>query len=233
MQFIEKNSFNLRAAVYSLKKDSTPLEFVIFPMIHVGSREYYQEITRRLSTCDLLLVEGVKSKKAAILTLSYRCIKKIRRMDLITQNEGIRLDEFHNEIKNTDMEENAFDERWSSFPITMRLQLFILVPVCVLYLFIFGTREALAENLALEDLPSSEEVLFEDESLSRLDTLVVDERDRKLLEHIARVNDERAETSQRIGVLYGAFHMRSVMPFLMQGLNYRVVKADWVKVFDL
>lgn len=233
MQFIEKNSFNLRAAVYSLKKDSTALEFVVFPMIHVGSREYYQEITRRLATCDLILVEGVKSKKAAILTLSYRFIKKIRRMDLITQNEGIRLDEFRNEIKNTDMDENAFDERWSSLPIALRLQLFILVPVCVLYLFIFGTRETLAENLAIEDLPSADEVLFEDESLSRLDSLVVDERDRKLLEHIARVNDERAQTSQRVGVLYGAFHMRSVMPFLMQGLNYRVVKAEWVKVFDL
>src|SRR4026207_2019602 len=131
MQFIEKNSFNLRAAVYSLKKDSTALEFVVFPMIHVGSREYYREITRRLSTCDLILVEGVKSKKATILTLSYRCIKKIRRLDLITQTEGIRLDEFRNEIKNTDLEENAFDERWSSLPITLRLQLFILVPFCV------------------------------------------------------------------------------------------------------
>jgi hypothetical protein len=233
MQFIEKNSFNLRAAVYSLKHDSTALEFVIFPMIHVGSREYYQEITRRLSTCDLILVEGVKSKKAALLTLSYRFIKKIRRMDLITQHEGIRLDEFRNEIRNTDMEENAFDEGWSSLPITLRLQLFLLVPFFVLYLFAFGTREKLAENLVLEDLPSSDEILFEDESLSRLDTLVVDERDRKLLEHLANVNDERAQISQRIGVLYGAFHMRRVMPFLMQSLNYRVVKADWVKVFDL
>jgi hypothetical protein len=233
MQFVEKNSFNLRAAVYSLKRDSTALEFVVFPMIHVGSREYYQEITRRLSTCDLILVEGVKSKKAAILTLSYRFIKKIRRMDLITQNEGIRLDEFRNEIKNTDLEENAFDERWSSLPVALRLQLFIIVPIFVLYLFLFGTREILAENLALEDLPSSDEVLMEDETLSRLDSLVLDERDRKLIEHIADVDDERAQNSQRIGILYGASHMRRVMPFLMQKLNYRVVDAAWVKVFDL
>jgi hypothetical protein len=202
-------------------------------MIHVGSREYYQEITRRLANCDLILVEGVKSRKVTILTLSYRFIKKIRRMDLITQYEGIRLDAFRNEIRNTDMEGNAFDERWSSLPITSRLQLFILVPFCVLYLFLFGTRETLADNLALDDLPSSDEVLLEDETLIQLDSLLIDERDRKLLEHIARVNEERAQTSQKIGVLYGAFHMRHVMPFLMQKLNYRVVKADWVKVFDL
>jgi len=233
MQFIEKNSFNVRAAVYSLKQDATALEFIIFPMIHVGSREFYQEISRRLATCDLLLVEGVKSRKAAILTLSYRVVKKIRRMDLITQSEGIRVAEFRKEILNVDMEENAFDERWSSLPLTLRAQLFIVVPMFVLYLFLFGTRETLAEHLALDDLPTSEEVLMEGEGLNRLDSLVVDERDRKLIEHITSVNSERSQTSQRIGIVYGAFHMRRVMPFLIEELNYRVVKAEWVKVFDL
>jgi hypothetical protein len=233
MQFTEKNSFNLRAAVYSLKKDSTALEFLIFPMIHVGSREFYQEISRRLASCDLILVEGVKSRKAAILTLSYRFIKKIRRMDLITQNEGIHLDEFRNKVLNTDMEGSDFDERWDALPIALRVQLFLTVPFFVVYLFIFGTRELLAENLVVEDLPSSEELLDENDSFSRLDSLMVDARDRKLIEHIASINNERSQTSQRIGIVYGAFHMRCVMAFLMQKLNYRVVKADWVKVFDL
>ena len=230
MQFTEKNSFNLRAAVYSLKKDPTALEFMIFPMIHVGSREFYQEISRRLASCDLILVEGVKSRNVAILTLSYRVIKKIRRMDLITQHEGIRLDEFRNKILNTDMDGDAFDERWSALPLALRVQLFLMVPVVVVYLFIFGTRESLAENLVVEDLPSPEEVLNEDEGFN---SLVIEERDRKLLEHIANVNNERSQTSQRIGIVYGASHMRCVMAFLMQKLNYRVVKADWVKVFDL
>jgi len=134
-------------------------------------------------------------------------VKKIRRLDLITQHEGIRLDGFCNEILNADMDENAFDERWSSLPIMLRAQVFMFVPICALYLFFFGTRETLAENLALEDLPRSEEILLQDDDLSRLDSLVVDERDRKLIEHIAKVNNERSETSQTIGILYGAFHM--------------------------
>lgn len=233
MQFTEKNSFNLRAAVYSLKRDPAGLEFVVFPMIHVGSREYYQEISRRLSTCDLILAEGVKSRKARVLTISYRLVKKMRGLDLITQNEGIRLDAFPKEIVNADMDANAFDERWSSLPIALRVQLWLYVPLFVLYLFIFGTRELLAENLVLEDLPSSEELLSEDEGFSTLDSLVVDERDRKLIEHITNVDTERSHTSQKIGIVYGAFHMRCVMTFLMQKLNYRVIKADWVKVFDL
>lgn len=233
MQFIEKNAFNLRAAVYSLKSDRSALEFVIFPMVHVGSREYYSEVSRRLSSCDLILLEGVKSKRVAVLTLSYRVVRRIRRMDLVTQHEGMRLDELRNEILNADLEEQAFDEKWSSLPFTLRAQLFMIVPLCVLYLFFFGTRKTLAENLALEDLPSAEEVLMEDESLSRFDTLIVDERDRKLIDQIAKVNNERSHTSQRIAIVYGALHMRRVMAFLMQKLKYRVVKAEWVKVFDL
>lgn len=233
MQFIEKNSFNVRSAVYRLKKDGSRLEFLIFPMIHVGSREFYEEISRRLSACDLILAEGVKSRRANILTLSYRIVKNIRRMDLITQQEGMKIEGLREKILNSDMDARAFDERWSSLPILLRMQLFILVPVYAVYLFLFGTRETLARYLALEDLPSAEEVLSEDDSLERLDTLLVDERDRKLIEHIAKLNDERSEEAQSVGIVYGAFHMRAAMTFLMKELNYRVAKAEWVKVFDL
>jgi hypothetical protein len=233
MQFIEKNSFNVRSAVYRFKKDGTGLEFLLFPMIHVGSQEFYEEISRRLSDCDLILTEGVKSKKANTLTLSYRIVKKIRRMDLITQQDGMRVDAFREKILNTDMEGQAFDERWSSLPILMRAQLFIFIPVYVVYLFLFGTKEMLAENLAFEDLPSSDEVLSEDETFKQLDTLLVHERDQKLIEQIAKLDEKRSGTPMRVGVLYGAFHMRGTVAFLMQKLNYRVAQAEWVKVFDI
>ena len=61
MQFIEKNSFNVRSAVYRLKKDNSALEFLLVPMIHMGSSEFYDEISKRLASCDLILAEGVIS----------------------------------------------------------------------------------------------------------------------------------------------------------------------------
>ena len=233
MQFIEKNSFNVRSAVYRLQREGSHLEFLIFPMIHVGSREFYEEISRRLSECDVILAEGVKSKRGNILTLSYRIVKKIRRMDLITQHEGMKVDDFREKILNSDMDEQAFDERWSSLPIRLRAQLFVFVPVYVVYLFLFGTRATLAEYIALDDLPSADEVLSEDDDFEQLDTLLVDERDRKLIEHIARLHDESSEEAQTVGIVYGALHMRAAMAFLLKKLNYRVAKAEWVKVFDL
>ena len=63
--------------------------------------------------------------------------------------------------------------------------------------------------------------------------MIVDERDRKLIEHIARLEDQQIKDFQQVGIVYGARHMRTTIAFLMQKLNYRVVQAEWVKVFDL
>jgi hypothetical protein len=232
MQFIEKNSFNVRTAVYRLRKDGSAIEFLIFPMIHVGSSEFYDEISRRLAGCDLILAEGVKSKRANLLTLSYRIVRHIRRMDLVTQQDGMRVESFQAKILNADIDGVVFDERWSSLPISLRVQLFVLVPIFVVYLVLFGTRETLAESLALDDLPSSEEILFDDEDFEALDSLIIDERDRILLEHVARLEDQQ-NGARQIGIVYGAHHMRNTIRFLMQKLNYRIAKAEWVKVFDL
>ena len=66
MQFIEVNSFEVRSAVHRLERRGEPLRFVLFPMIHVGERSYYEDIAARASRCDLLLVEGVPSIWARI-----------------------------------------------------------------------------------------------------------------------------------------------------------------------
>ncbi|HKG58901.1 MAG TPA: hypothetical protein VKB05_03905 [Pyrinomonadaceae bacterium] len=232
MQFIEKNSFNVRSVVYSLKKDGSRLEFLIFPMIHVGSTEFYDEISRRLASCDLILAEGVKSRRVKLITLSYRAVKYIRRMELVTQQDGMRLDDFRSKILNTDIDSAAFDERWSSLPISLRVQFVVLVPIFVVYLFLCGTRETLAEHIALDDLPSNEEILSDNEDLEAFDSLIVDERDRILIEHITDLENQQNE-ARRIGIVYGARHMRNTMRFLMEKLNYRVAKAEWVKIFDL
>ena len=233
MQFIEKNSLNVRSAVYHLKRDGAGLQFVLFPMVHVGSKEFYDEISRRLAACDLILMEGVNSRKSKLLTLSYRIVKKIRRMELVTQQEGLQVSRFRDKIVNPDIERRAFDERWSSLPLRLRAQLLFFIPIYVIYLFLFGTREALAENIAVEDLPSSTVILFADESSEKLDSLLIDERDRKLIDSIAKLHDSDRRDAKIVGVVYGATHMCNVISFLLDRLNYRVTEAEWVTVFDL
>ena len=233
MQFIEKNSFNVRSAVYHLKKDGAGLEILLFPMLHVGSKEFYDEVSRRLSACDLILMEGVNSRKGNALTLSYSVVKKIRRLDFVTQRDGMKISGLRDKIINADMDGRAFDERWSALPLGLRAQLFLLVPFWVGYLFLFGTRERLAKKMAIEDLPSSDEILFRDESFEKLDTLLLDERDRWLITHLQKLYDSHRQDKKIVGVVYGARHMRNIVRFLLGRLNYRVAKAEWVTVFDL
>lgn len=230
MQFIEKNSFNVRSAIYHLKRDGAP-DFFLFPMIHVGSQTFYDEITRRLMACDVILAEGVASKRANLLTLSYRVVKHIKRMDLVTQQDAMKGGAFRAKVTNADMAGNAFDARWSSLPLWLRVQLFLLLPVYIIYLLFFGARQTLAENIALEDLPSSDEILLEDDRLADLDSLLIDERDRTLIGNIKRVYESGG--NRTIGVIYGARHMRNAVDFLLRNLNYHVAKAEWVTVFDL
>jgi hypothetical protein len=101
MQFIEKNSFSVRSAVYHLKTEKSDLEFVVFPMVHVGEQKFFDEIGERLSHCDLILAEGVDSWKANVLILSYSVVRKIRRMNLVTQREGLRIQRFGEKVLNS------------------------------------------------------------------------------------------------------------------------------------
>src|SRR6266404_6619928 len=129
MQFIEKNSFNVRSAVYHLKKENDGLEFILFPMIHVGSKEFYYEVSQRLARCDVILVEGVTSRNVQLLTLSYRVVKRIRRMALVTQNDGLDFSGLQRKIIKADIEGSVFDRRWSTLPIVFRAQLLFLLPL--------------------------------------------------------------------------------------------------------
>jgi len=233
MQFVEKNSLSVRSAIYHLKKEDAGLQFVLFPMIHVGSKEFYGEVSRRLVECDLILAEGVSSKKVSLLTLSYRIVKRIRRMGLVTQQEGMDVSGFRHKAVNSDMLGRAFDEQWSSLPLSLRAQLLLYIPIYAAYLFLFGTRETLAENIAVEDLPSSDEILFQGENFEKLDSLLLDERDRNLIEHIERLHLVNGQGEKKVGIVYGAMHMRNITNYLLYKLEYKVAKAEWITVFNL
>jgi hypothetical protein len=130
------------------------------------------------------------------------------------------------------MEGRAFDEQWSSLPLALKAQIFFLMPVYVIYLFLFGTRETIAENIAVDDLPSSNEVLLQDDNFARLDGLLIDERERRLIQTIASLHEAKGQDKKTVGIMYGALHMRNVTSFLLHKLKYRIAKAEWVTVFD-
>jgi hypothetical protein len=232
MQFIEKNSFNVRSAICLLKNENCGIEFRLFPMVHIGSKDFYNHVSEKLSECDLILAEGVKSKKGNILTFSYSIVKKIKRMDLITQKEGLNLSVFADKIRNTDIKGQDFDDNWSTLSIVFRLSLFVIIPFYVVYLYAFGTREIIAKHIAVDDLPTSDEVLFSDQNTEELEKILIDKRDKVLIESIEELIQENKSNPTQVGILYGAFHMRNIFDYLLNKKNYKIVESEWLTVFE-
>ena len=233
MQIIEKNSFNVRSAVYRLKKIDDQLEFILFPMIHVGTTNFYDEVKRGLSKCDLILIEGVASKKSALLTLSYRIVRRIKRIGLVTQKEALSLLDLRERVIHVDMQGDTFDNGWAMLPLSVKAIMYCGVPIFVAYLLLFGTRNIIAENISMDDLPSRDEILNSDEEFGKLDSLLVDQRDQIIISKINSLYETSRQENKVVGVVYGAAHMRNIILFLSEKLGYRIVGSEWLTVFDL
>src|SRR4029453_7867359 len=44
VQIIEVTEFGVRSAVTRLRRDESPLEFVLYPMIHIGATTFYADV---------------------------------------------------------------------------------------------------------------------------------------------------------------------------------------------
>jgi len=82
MQIIEVSVVGVRSAVITLKQRDTPMQFVLFPMIHLGTPGFYQAVMSRLGSCQLLVSEGIRGKSTtgSLLTLSYRLLRRNRKL---------------------------------------------------------------------------------------------------------------------------------------------------------
>jgi hypothetical protein len=233
MQFIEVSSFGMRSAIYTVRKHDEPLEFVLFPMVHIGEVGFYEDIARRLSECDAILVEGVPSAKVSALALSYRLLAKRKDWNLVTQH-SLDLSAFRDKIVRTDIDEGMFNAGWSNLPLMTKLNVILLFPLIAVYLFLFSSKKEIASYLELNDLPSRMEVLTMDDSTwEGFDSLVLHKRDQVFLRKLEEYYKENRNSGFRVGILYGAGHMRAIFGFLSRRLGYRVAEAEWVSVFYL
>ena len=108
MQFIERNSFSIRAAVYTLRHPADQIEFVLFPMIHVGAPEYYRDVRSRLQACDQILFEGVVGVRSCIFIMVYRFMVRRKRLGLVIQDE-LKLRGLRDKLIHADVDTTSFE----------------------------------------------------------------------------------------------------------------------------
>ena len=69
------------------------------------------------------------------------------------------------------------------------------------------------------------------QSSSEIETAFLIARDLRLVEELNVVLTGNGNY-KRIGIVYGAAHMRAVSRALTEKYKFRVIKSEWIKVFD-
>ncbi|MET9121226.1 hypothetical protein [Streptomyces sp. NPDC004528] len=229
MQIIEVTGYAVRSAVITMRRTGTPLEFVIFPMLHVASPTFYSQVRLRLRDCDLIVLEGIRGRAAGVsaLTLAYRFAPRRRRNGLQEQRDDLLLPEGVPVI-NPDVTAAEAIADLKTLPRWMYVLLMVAAPVMGLVFALRGPRAFLDEDLAVEDLPSTlrAELMADDP----VEHAMTDRRDRRLLDALARIDAEHGMEPIRVAVVYGAGHVPAIVSGLWDRHGYRPREAEWLTV---
>ncbi|HEY7488340.1 MAG TPA: hypothetical protein VH912_28110 [Streptosporangiaceae bacterium] len=236
MQFIEVGVLGVRSAVITLRRSGSPMRFVLFPMIHLGSPEFYAAVAAEVRECDLVVAEGQpnasRRRRLTLPGLTYLLLRRYRRSRLVVQ----RLNEetLGPPVIRPDLNLAEIRRRLRRLPLftwmNAWLAMSVRIPWVALFVLIFGPERFLTHHLALDD---DAPPLSPDERWAAIHAVIVDDRDALLLDALTAIHEERGEEAIDVAVVYGAGHMRAVVHGLLNRHGYRARQAHWLTVFDL
>ena len=237
MQIIEVTGFGVRSAVIRLRRRETPLQFVVYPMIHIGEPAYYAAVAAQLSRAQVIVAEGVRrgannrpSALMAALTLSYSVLKFRRRAGLVEQDIDYKA--LGVPVVNPDIDMDEFRAAWQRAPLSDRMMMWCLLPVVIIGRLFGGTEAIWSRAMEVNDLPSDEDEMLA-EAMPELDDAFLGERDRRLLAALQRLHEERGSEALEVAVVYGADHVPAVVHGLRSRYGYVARSGDWLTVVDL
>jgi hypothetical protein len=229
VQIIEVTGYAVRSAVITMRRTGTPLEFVIFPMVHVASPAFYSQVRLRLRQCDLIVLEGIRGKSAGVgaLTLAYRFTPRRRRNGLVEQRDDNLLPDgvpvINPDVTAAEAIADLKAVSWWTYPL-----LLCLAPLMGLVFMLRGPRAFLDDGMEVEDLPST--LRAELEGDDPVEHAMLDRRDRELVDALSEIHKERCREPIRVAVVYGAGHVPAVVSGLMDRHGYRPRAAEWLIV---
>jgi hypothetical protein len=236
VQIIEVTGLGARSAVLRLRRRGSPMEFVIFPMVHFADAQFYQSVQKRLGDCQIVVAEGIQGRSASTraITRSYRLLRHKKSLGMVVQN--LDYGALNAEIIYPDLTGAEMDRGWEKIPLRQRLQTTLLIPIFMLWMLCFGTRQMLAQQLAMDDLPTPKQEAAEDairKNFGETEKLVVDRRDAMLLDALTRLHNEHHEDPIKVAIVYGAGHVTTVVRALHQRFGYTTRSADWLELMKL
>lgn len=199
-------------------------------MMHVASPSFYRQVRQRLSTCDLIVAEGVrgKSRQLSALTLANRFAPRWRRNGLEEQNEALLPDGIPVVRPDVTAAQVVADLR--TLPHWMYLLLLAAAPVMGMIFAVRGPRAFLDDDLEVEDLPKTNRA--EELADNEVSGVLTGRRDQLLLTALDKIHAERRDEPITVAVVYGAGHIPAVATGLMNRHGYRPRQAEWLTVLS-
>ncbi|GAB3276526.1 hypothetical protein [Kineosporia babensis] len=255
MQIIESTDFGVRSAVYRVRRRFAPLQFDLYPMLHVGRPEYYAEVQRRLREVDVVIAEGIHDGTqgdasdepeapglrdlltdadargqvlVSMLTAGYQAIPADQQHGLVVQPDD--LDGGRAEVIRPDVSAGQIGERFQTISPVRRVAALAAIGSVAVAQRLIGPRMTRYQlrHATLDDQPSVAEILAPD-YLEHLTRVLIDERDEPLLEVIDELIETRGKEDITVAITYGARHMRAVINHLY-AQKFRVVDSEWLTV---
>lgn len=228
MQFLESSALGLRAAIYELKSPRSDMEFLVFPMVHIGDPKYYALIKSYLMSCDYLVYEGVRSKKVWLMTQSYKIITRKKSLNLVTQKEALNIKELPVNLIHGDVTNREFNSAWKNIPFYYKSLLLVIAPLYGIYSYLTSTRESIAKGHTVDDNTAFDNLPTNKASIAQREAIRVS-RDKQLIRTVEEHINKLGHTKSRTAIIYGANHIPAVMYFLTQECNYKVKNSEWIK----
>lgn len=205
--------------IHQWTSESNNLVIYTFPMIHIGKKEYYKEVSAEIENLNLLLLEGVSVSKRFSEVGSY--INFARNMNLCSQKESLQIPKDLS-IINIDMKQSVFYKKLTLFN---KAQLFFISTYLKLPIFIYGDK-GLEKLKLLFSYPKSIEYkmknplkhyAFIHKEKSSLSLLIENERNNEIVKNLEQIikNNRNRKFRFDIGILFGDAHM----PHIYQTLN--------------
>ena len=231
MQILESSPMGLRMARMTFRSATNPIEVTLFPMVHVGERQFYETVMADACAHDVVLVEGIRSPIAVRITRSYRWFVGSGRIGLVRQPKlagGCRA-----EVVLADLTHEEFLPAWREIPVWVRLLLYVAPPLVGLHQRLFATRESLARGLSLDLAFSRDELIDWSPESGAVTNAILDARDVRLVQRLGEQLNRSAMEVTRIAIIYGAQHMRAVIRALTQRHGYAPSDSEWRTIFSL
>lgn len=203
-------------------------------MIHIGTKEYYENISHLIDNLNMVLLEGVTFKSS---TEMGKYDKTAKLFGLYTQKNNLKITEDINKL-NIDIAQNVFEEEYLKINLFERLKL--LKYSIALFILSKNKKKAKEELIKYFAYTEDQSIKLIDpgnhysykHDKSPFDFLITNKRNDYIEQNFKNFINENKDRKYRydVGIIFGAAHM-PVFYNILKNHGYKWKMKQKIQVF--